>query len=59
MGAVLPMIGGFLSGVADAFNSVSSVWSTIKGLSQQDKAWMREDNAVQRRVADFKAAVLS
>ena len=59
MGAVLPMIGGFLSGVADAFNSVSSVWSTIKGLSQQDKAWMREDNAVQRRVADLKAAGLS
>ena len=39
MGAGLPEIGGFLAGVADAFNSVSSVWSTMKGLSQQDKAW--------------------
>lgn len=59
MGNVLPVVGGVLSGVSDLFNSISSVWSMKKGLEQQERAWMREDNAVQRRVADLKAAGLS
>lgn len=42
MGAVLPIVGGVLSGVSDLFNSISSIWSTKKGLEQQERAWMRK-----------------
>lgn len=54
---------GFLDSVAlgagaltDAVNTGGSIWSTMMQMRLQREAWAREDNAVQRRVADLKAA---
>lgn len=59
IGGALPVVGGFLSGISDVFNAASSVWSVKKQESLQREAWAREDNSIQRRVADLKAAGLS
>lgn len=59
MGAVLPILGGLLTGVSNAFNAASQVWQNKKNMELQRETWMREDSAVQRRVNDLKAAGLS
>lgn len=56
MGALIPMM---IGAAADVFNAGTSIWQTNKQLELQKEAWEREDSAVQRRVADLKAAGLS
>lgn len=49
----------YLPEVIAGINTLSSIGGAIYQGNQQNKLWEREDNAVQRRVADLKAAGLS
>lgn len=53
------MIGEIIGGVADLGNLALGIANQAYQRKAQQTAWGREDNAVQRRVADLKAAGLS
>ena len=50
------VFGDILSGVMDAGNFALSMGAQAWQKQAQEKTWEREDNAIQRRVADMKAA---
>lgn len=66
----IEMVGGLMSGATSAFSNVAGVVQGIKNYEMadnenayrhrlQDRFFDREDNAIQRRVADLRAAGLS
>lgn len=57
--ALLPILGGVATAIGaakDVFNTWQSYKSNEYQKEMQKEAWSREDTAVQRRVADLKAA---
>jgi hypothetical protein len=50
------LFGGLSGGISDIFNIGGSIYKTFRERELTEKTWQREDNAVQRRMADMKAA---
>lgn len=58
----MSVLGGISAGVNIAeglWNVGSGIWQNVQNQKNQQTAWAREDNAVQRRAADMEAAGLS
>lgn len=53
---VWPNIIGAATLATDVFNTGADIWANNKNEALTREAWVRDDNAVQRRVADLKAA---
>ena len=63
MGAVAELVSGVIGGAFDAGKTIYDIWSNERDFDYQknlqNEIFAREDNAVQRRMADLKAAGLN